>query len=249
MPSSFPGYSSKALSFFRQINQNNDRDWFKANKPQFLELIHQPTVDLLARVEAKLKPDLPDYNFDPKRIIYRIYRDTRFAKDKTPLKLHYGFQIQHPFITKNLGAGLYFHFGLKDVAIGGGIYMPGPEELLALRLGFVRDEKKVRAMLADKKLVKLMGTVQGDQARKVPESFEAAASAHDLVKRKQLYFYKELPPRDACTPAIEKTLLTCFGALLPMTDWINQTIIRAIRGKRDDDDDNNGRPKRPEPMF
>jgi uncharacterized protein (TIGR02453 family) len=247
MPARPPAYTPKAISFLGAIEKNNDRAWFAAHKKQFTELLHEPTVALIDRLRARMLPFAADYNFDPKRTIYRIYRDTRFAKDKTPLKTHYGFQFQHPTITKNLGAGYYFHIGAKEVAIGGGIYMPGPDELLALRLGFVRDEKKVRAMIADKKLVKAMGPVAGESAARLPKMLESAPEhTHDLVRRKQLYYYLELPPASATAAGFEDLLVDRFKLMHPVVDWINRTLIAAIKGKPGEDDN---KPRRPVPMF
>ena len=238
-------FKPAAISFLRSIEKNNDRAWFVANKPKFVALLHEPMVELLLKMQKRLTPTLADYQFDPKRAMYRIYRDTRFSKDKTPLKTHYGFQIQHPGVTKNLGAGFYFHLGAKELAIGGGIYMPSAEELLALRLGFVRDEAKVRTMIREKKLTKAMGPAQGDSAVRVPRLLEGAPpGTHDLVRRKQIFFYQELSPKIGTEPGLDRLLFERFKLMSPLVEWVNHTLIAAVRGREDD-----RAPKRPEPMF
>lgn len=141
----FPGFDPKALTFFRQLAKHNDRDWFTANKQTYVDFVEKPMIDLVAIVGEAMRRFAGDYVREPKKHLYRIYRDTRFSKDKTPYKSHLGAQFQHPQVTKNLGAGFYFHVSAKELCIAGGIYMPGPEELAALRAAFCADAKPFRA--------------------------------------------------------------------------------------------------------
>ncbi|MFT3788303.1 MAG: DUF2461 domain-containing protein [Tepidisphaeraceae bacterium] len=246
MASAFPGFPKQALTFLRQLKAHNDRDWFNAHKDQFKTHLHEPMLALIERLREKMLSFAAEHTFEPKRAIYRIYRDTRFSKDKTPYKDHYGAQFQHPKVTKNLGAGYYFHISPTEVAIGGGFYMPGPDELLALRLAMVRDEKRFRALLADKKVGMLCGSIQGESAARVPKMLESApANCHDLVKRKQAYFYVELDPKVATTPTLEKELVSRFEKMAPLIDWANDAIIAALVKSSGGED----KPKRPAPMF
>jgi uncharacterized protein (TIGR02453 family) len=243
---SFAGFPRSALSFFRSLKSHNDRDWFNAHKAAFKRDLHEPMLDLVDRLRAVLQSDLPDYVFESKRAIYRIYRDTRFSKDKTPYKLHYGAQFQHAKVTKNLGAGFYFHVSATEVAVGGGLYMPGPDELLAVRLAMVRHEKAFRALLADKKTAKLLGPIGGDVAARLPKMMEGAPDhTHDLVKRKQVYYYQELDANLATTPKLQGELVKRFRAMIPLVTWLNNAIVEATVKSSGEE----LRPKRPEPMW
>ncbi len=245
-PRSFPGFPRAALSFFRRLKSQNDREWFNAHKPAFQRDVHAPMLDLVSRLRDALQPELPDYVFEPKRAIYRIYRDTRFSKDKTPYKLHYGAQFQHAKVTKNLGAGFYFHVSATEVAVGGGLYMPGPDELLAVRLAMVRHEKAFRALIADKKTAKLLGPIGGDVATRLPKMMEGAPEhTYDLVKRKQIYRYQELDASLATTPRLQGELVKRFRAMIPLVTWLNDAIVEATAKSSGEDP----RPKRPEPMW
>src|SRR5438552_1080473 len=88
MAQTFPGFSPKALSFFRQLERNNKREWFQPRKEQFEELCRAPMLELVAQVVDDLREFAVDHVLEPKRAIYRIYRDTRFSKDKSPYKTH-----------------------------------------------------------------------------------------------------------------------------------------------------------------
>lgn len=241
----FAGFPGAALAFFRKLKTQNDRDWFNAHKPAFQRDIHEPMLDLVARLRDELQTELPDYVFEPRRAIYRIHRDTRFSKDKTPYKLHYGAQFQHARVTKNLGAGFYFHVSATEVAVGGGLYMPGPDELLAVRLAMVRHEKAFRALLADKKTAKMLGPIGGDVAARVPKLLEGAPErTHDLVRRKQVYYYQELDAKLATAPTLQRELVKRFRALKPLVTWINDAIVEATAKQSGEE-----KPRRPAPMW
>ncbi len=242
----FPGFSSKALTFFRQLAKHNDRDWFAANKKSYVEFVETPMLDLVAAVGEAMKNIAGDYVREPKKQLYRIYRDTRFSKDKTPYKTHLGAQFQHPQITKNLGAGFYFHVSAKEVCIAGGIYMPGPDELKALRAAFCENPKPFRKIIGDKSLVKLFGKPTSQSFAKVPKGFDPTDPAADLLRLKQFYFYVDLDPKLALTPNITREIVRHFKVIAPLIHYLNNTIVAAAHGEEHESGDV---PRRPKPMF
>lgn len=242
----FPGFSPKALTFFRQLEKNNDRDWFGANKQTFVEFVEQPMVELVGIVGEAMRSFAGDYVREPKKHLYRIYRDTRWSKDKTPYKTHLGAQYQHPQITKNLGAGFYFHVSAKELCVAGGIYIPGPDELAALRAAFSADPRQFRKIIADKSLSKLMGKPTSQSAAKVPKGFDPTDPAADLLKLKQYYYYVDLDPKLALTPKVTGEIVKRFKVLAPLIHYLNNTIVAASHG---DEDAASDIPKRPKPMF
>lgn len=243
----FPGFSPKALTFFRQLSKNNDRDWFAANKKTYVELVETPMLELVAAVGEGIRPFAGDYVREPKKHLYRIYRDTRFAKDKTPYKLHLGAQYQHPRVTKNLGAGLYFHVSHTELCIAGGIYMPGPDELAALRSAFLADQRPFRKLIADRSLLKLMGQPTSQSLAKVPKAFDAGHPAADLLRLKQFYFYVDLDPKLATTPKVTTEIVRHFKALAPLIHYLNNAIVAANADA--EEEDVTPVPRRPKPMF
>src|SRR3954469_933262 len=131
MKSPFPGFSEEAMKFFRGLARNNNREWFQARKPVFEEQVKKPMYELVDAVNTAMKRFAPDYVTDPAKAVYRFYRDTRFSKDKSPYKE----QIAASFPRRGYAesAGYYFSVSHKELAVGGGIYMPSPETLRAVR--------------------------------------------------------------------------------------------------------------------
>src|SRR5437016_78415 len=127
MRSGFAGFPPEGIQFFRSLARNNKREWFQPRKHIFEEQVKQPMRELVAAVNGAMMDFAPDYATDPDKAIYRIYRDTRFSKDKTPYKDHIAANFRWRAGGRHEGGGYYFAISHKEVAVGGGIYMPTPE--------------------------------------------------------------------------------------------------------------------------
>jgi uncharacterized protein (TIGR02453 family) len=244
MPMAFPGFSPKALSFFRQLEKNNRREWFQPRKEQFDELLYKPMLELATVIAGDLRTFAVDNVCVPKKAIYRIYRDTRFSKDKTPYKTHIAATFPRAGLPRHSGAGFYYSVSHTGVEVAAGSYMPGPDELTAIRTAIAKDEKRFRKLIDDKRTRKLLGEIQGEQLSRVPRGFPADSTAADLLRRKQFYFYTTLEADIALTPGIRKAVVDRFRALAPFVEWINATLLSVLRSDADE-----AIPKRPEAMF
>ena len=134
MRSGFPGFPPEAIRFFRGLVRNNRREWFQPRKQTFDEKVKAPMVELVAELNRVMMEFAPDYVTDAGKAIYRFYRDTRFSPDKTPYKTQIAASFPRRGNAKHGGAGYYFAISHKGVDVGGGIYMPPPEALLAVRM-------------------------------------------------------------------------------------------------------------------
>ena len=105
----FPGFSPEALKFLRGLERNNRREWFQPRKETFETLVKAPMTQLVEAVNAELLRFAPDHITDPKKSVYRIYRDTRFSADKTPYKTHIAAIFPPRGLEKHASAGFYFH--------------------------------------------------------------------------------------------------------------------------------------------
>jgi uncharacterized protein (TIGR02453 family) len=206
----------------RALARHNNRDWFLPRKPTFDEKVKQPMRQLVEAVNAAMKSFAPEYVTDPDKAIYRIYRDTRFSKDKTPYKDH----IAASFPRRGLpgGAGYYFAVSHKEVAIGGGIYMPAPQTLLAMRNHVALHHHDFRRIAKARAVKELFGQVQGEQLSRVPTGFEATHPAADLLRFKQFILYVELTPDLAASPEIYGEIVKRFRAMRPFLEFLNAPL-------------------------
>lgn len=224
MKSAFPGFPQEGIDFFRKLQRNNRREWFQPRKPVFDETLKQPMRDLVAAVNGAMKTFAPEYVTDPDKAIYRIYRDTRFSKDKTPYKDH--IAASFPRQGTPSGAGLYFAVSHKEVAIGGGIYMPAPETLLAIRHHVAERHQELRKIVAKPIVRQLFQGLQGEQLTRVPKGFDRAHPAADLLKYKQFLLYVELAPDLATTPDLYPEVVRHFRAITPFLEYLNAPLAR-----------------------
>ena len=221
----FPGYSKKGHTWLRQIEKNNNRDWFQAQKPVFEEEVKAPTEALVESLSAKLEAFAPDYvPADPKKAVMRIYRDTRFSKDKSPYKTQMGVKFGKAGGGPMDCAGFWFAVSGKQVDVVGGSYAPGGPQLKALRGYLDEHHKELEKLLKRKPLRDAMGELQGEMLKRVPRGFDPEHAAADLLRRKQLYLHAHLPAKILRTPDLQKEILRRFKLMVPFTDALNEAL-------------------------
>lgn len=222
MRSAFPGFPPEGIQFFRSLSRHNNREWFLPRKPVFEEKLKQPMRQLVEALNTAMKGFAPEYVADPDKAIYRIYRDTRFSKDKTPYKDH----IAASFPRRGLpgGAGFYFAVSHREVGVGGGVYMPAPETLLTIRHYLAEHHREVRKITQARAVRQLFGGMQGEQLTRVPKGFAAGHPAEDLLRYKQFLLYVELAPELATTSELFGELVKHFRVMTPFLNFLNAPL-------------------------
>jgi uncharacterized protein (TIGR02453 family) len=227
MPAGFPGFPTEGMAFLRALVKNNRREWFQPRKPVYEEKVKAPMLDLVVRVTSAMLAFAPAYAGDPEKAIFRIYRDTRFSKDKTPYKTHIAAVFHRRGLNMHGGGGLYFAVSAKEVEVAGGIYMPAPETLRAVRSHLAEHHEEFRALIQDRALRRLLGDMQGEQLARVPKGYPAEHPAADLLRYKQFLFYVMLDSAIATTPKLEQEVVKRFRALTPFLEFLNAPLAKA----------------------
>jgi uncharacterized protein (TIGR02453 family) len=242
----FPGFSKKMPAFFRGLERNNTREWFAPRKELFETEVRGPMIELVGLVNEDLKKfAIDNVVANPAKAIYRLYRDTRFSKDKTPYKTHIGATFPRMGLPKHAGAGFYFGVSHKHVEVAGGMYMPGPEELSAVRRAMVVDSARFLKLVGAKALLRKVGVLQGEKLKRPPKGFEDGSAVGELLKHKQLYFYATLDSKLALSPRIRREVVERFAAMAEVMQWFNDVLLAAARGTEGEE----ARPRRPDPMW
>lgn len=221
MKSPFPGFPRETLKFLRQLKRNNNRPWFQAHKALYEDKVKRPMEELVLALGGPMQGFAPELVTDPKRAIFRIYRDTRFSRDKTPYKTHIA---AHFSPRRAEGAGLYFQIDPEEVLVAGGIYMPGSTELRAIRNHLAAHSGELRAILARGEFKKLFGALQGDELSRAPRGFPQDHPDLDLLKRKSLIVWFTRPAKLAEGPRLFPLLLESFIKLMPLVRYLNQPL-------------------------
>ena len=218
----FPGFSPEAVTFLRSLKRNNRREWFQPRKEIFETKLKAPMIELVEAVNSELLKFAPDHITDPKKAVYRIYRDTRFSADKTPYKTHVAAIFPHHGLGKQSSAGFYFHLTAKSVGIAAGSYMPGPDELRAVRAWLAQNHAAFRK--ASRQPHKLLGKLQGSAVTRMPKGFDASHPAEDLIRMKQWLYWVELDTKIATTPRLLPEIVKRFRAAAPVIAMLNAPL-------------------------
>jgi uncharacterized protein (TIGR02453 family) len=247
MTTRFTGFPREMPAFFRGLERNNRREWFAPRKELFEAKIRAPMIELVTILNDQFRTfSLDHVAEEPARLLYRIYRDTRFSKDKTPYKTHLGATFAHRTLPRHGGAGYYFEISHRYVGIAGGVYMPGPEELLAIRSAIAARPAEFLKLLSNPSTRKMFGALQGESLKRLPKPWQKHADAPEAehLKRKQFFWWIELPASIALTPRLPAILTRHFRAMHESLQWFNRAILAHHRRNQDE-----SRPERPAPMW
>jgi len=229
----FAGFPAEAIPFFRRLARNNRREWFQPRKHIYEAQVKSPMIELVDAINSRLLSFAPDHISEPKKAIYRIYRDTRFSSDKTPYKTHIAAIFPRRGHEKHVSAGFYVSVSPKGVEVAGGMYMPGSEELIAVRSWLA--ERHVEFRKAARRPVKLLGELQGESLKRVPKGFLATHSAADLLKMKQWLYYTTLDVKLVTSPKLLTEIVRRFRAMAPVIDMLNAPLSKRRAAMRRDE--------------
>ena len=232
--SGFPGFPAEALTFYRGLARHNTREWFQPRKQIYDEKVKAPMIELVGALNRALMNFAPDYVTDPAKAIYRIYRDTRFSPDKTPYKTQIAASFARRGMEKHGAAGYYFAVSHNGVEVGGGIYMPPPPALLAVRTHIAGHHPEFRKITTASTVKRLLGTLQGEQLSRVPKGFCAEHPAADLVCFKQFLLFTTLDATLITTPRLYVELEKRFRAMAPFLEFLNAPLTAKRRPREQD---------------
>lgn len=229
MSERFPGFPKEGLQFLRDLKANNQREWFQPRKIVFEEKVRLPMVQLATALSRHMARFAPDYVADPAKNIFRIYRDTRFSKDKTPYKTHTAALFWRNGFGKDDGAGFFFLVSPEGIEVAGGLYKPAPDALLAVRQHIAENTAEFRKTYSGANVRKLFRELSGASATRMPKGFEATHPAANLIRRKQFTLFTKLPAETVVDPGLLPQLVERFRAITPFVEFLNRPLLTLPR--------------------
>lgn len=229
----FPGFSETAAQFLRDLTRNNEREWFQPRKTVYENELKLPMENFVAALNAEFLKFAPDFVADPKKAVMRVYRDTRFANDKTPYKTHVAASLNKSGTVKMTLAGYYFSVSPEGVEVAAGVHQPERETLAAVRAHLLEHHAALRKIVNQKKLVDLMGPMHGNPLTRDPKGFPAEHPGMDLIRCRQWVFYRTLDGALMTTPKLFDEVLTRFRAMAPLVDFLNEPLSAKAKPRRE----------------
>ncbi len=215
--------AKETLDFLKKLDKNNNRDWFNANKDAFIKAndnVIAVTGDLIGRI-TKFDPAV--VGIDLKSCVFRIYRDVRFSKDKSPYKTNLGAFVA-PGGKKAMSPGYYFHVQPGMFFAAAGKHMPDAAELLKIRNSIDKNTKDFLKIVEAKKFRDRFGDLDGDRLSKPPKGFPADHPAIEYLKLKSFTVTEEFPEKDAIGKDYPKLLAESFKAAYPLITFLRKAL-------------------------
>ena len=204
-------FTEEYLQFFMDLASNNHKDWFETNKKRYLMEVKAPFESLIKDIIKKQKKPLSLGELGTSDCIFRINKDVRFSKDKTPYKLQMSALIAKGGKKNMYDPGLYLEIGPEFINIYTGFYMPEKEQLHTLRSIVAANPKKFDAILNQKDFINAFGEVKGEKSKILPADVKALAKAHPLVFNKQFYLIHQEDATIILKPGLLEYILKIFG--------------------------------------
>jgi uncharacterized protein (TIGR02453 family) len=228
-------FTPEALKFLRGLARHNDRAWFDPRKPVYERELKAPMLALIEEINHAFADFAPEHIRPPHKAMMRIYRDTRFdvsrGQPARPYKTHVAAWWVRSGLEKTSGAGFYFSFSAKETVVAAGMYMPSPEQLLAVRRYLVDHHEELRALLAGRKLRAAMKEFDGHKLTRPPRGFPADSPAMDLLLCRQWGMAARLPAERATEPGLLKEITSRFKLAAPVIEFLNRPIVASGRAK------------------
>jgi uncharacterized protein (TIGR02453 family) len=232
MTDSFRGFSRGALTFLRQLKRNNEREWFQANKETFDNEVLAPLKLLVEEVDVRFGSFAPEFVGDPKRSIFRIYRDVRFSKDKSPYKTHAAAWFKHQNSAQGVGseahgagAGYYFHLEPGASFIGGGIWMPPRPTLNRLRDSIAAKPKEFEQTIGAPAFRRRFGNLSEESMlTRLPRGFTPGHPAEKWLRYQSFTAGADLTDADVQHRKMVDKIEKDFRTMLPFVRWLNRSL-------------------------
>lgn len=217
-------FTQDFLDFFNELSRNNERDWFHANKKRYEKSVKEPFKAFVTDVIAAVGKVDPEVSIEAKDAIFRINRDIRFSKDKSPYKLHSSAVVSKYGRRDQTHPGLYLSLSHQYMHVGGGCYMPPKEELWRLRDSIARDPKAFRKTIEGEAFKDYFGGIQGDKNKVLPKEFKEAAASEPYIFNKQFYYMGDFSPTDILSNTLVDDVMKMHKAAQPYQRWMLESM-------------------------
>ncbi len=215
-------FGPELFSFLGDLRANNDREWFAANKHRYEEHVLEPALEFINAFAPRLEKISPHFRADARPSggsLFRIYRDTRFSKDKSPYKTNLGIHFRHERAKDAHAPGYYLHIGPGEVFAGGGMWHPDSAAATRIREAIVTDPERWKRATRAGAFAKRL-TLSGDSLRRVPPWADADHPFAEDLKRKDFFGSTRLSEADVVAPGFVDEYARICRAAAPLMQFL-----------------------------
>ncbi len=221
--------TSTTFSFLADLKENNNRPWFEENRSRFdaskteAITLAEELINLVNKFDVIDTPN-------GKKALYRIYRDIRFSKDKTPYKTHWGMFLKRSGVSRR--GGLYLHIEPENKSfLGGGFWSPNKDDLLLLRKQIEADSSPLRAVIDDEEFKTYFDRLQGDQLKTAPKGFDREHPEIDLLRFKQFLVSHPFKDKEVLSDHFPQAIAGGFSKMMPFLNTMTEYLTTDLNGE------------------
>ena len=218
-----PPLNPDILSFFAELETNNNREWFEPQKKRFKALEAE-----MKQFSANLVEAMNEHDSIDRYKLFRLYRDVRFSKDKTPFKTHFGISFHRE--KPALRGGYYLHIKPGDNFIATGFWNPDKDDLKRIRKEMEIDADEFRDILAEASFKSVWGTLEGEEVKTAPKGFSKEDPNIDLIKKKAYLFTKRYSDKEVLSKRFLQQVNADFQAVRPFFDYMSSVLTTDLNG-------------------
>ena len=219
-------FTKATFDFLDELSVNNNRAWFEANKPRYESLVREPALDFIEAMEPVLATFAPSFRAEARKMggsLMRVFRDTRFSRDKTPYKTNIGIQFRHALGKDIHAPGFYVHIAADELFFAVGCWHPDSDALGQLRDLIAQKPEKWFSARNDKKFV-AQWELWGDSLTRPPRGYDANHPAIEDLKRKDFVAIAPLSIAEATGPGLVKLAGKRFTASVPFMKFLCEAL-------------------------
>ena len=218
------GISNATFDFLKDLGANNNKDWFEANKNEFKD--HQNKVKTFFE---SVKEHLDQHDDIEKMKMFRIYRDVRFSKDKTPYKTHFAASFSR--LGAHLRGGYYIHLTPGGSFLATGFWQPNKEDLFRIRKELEMDASEFRTVIGSSELQNVWGELKGEGVKTAPKGFDKEHPDIDLIRKKQFIFVRNFSDKEVFSSSFLSLVDESFKAIRPYFDLMSDILTTNLNGE------------------
>ncbi|MDG1091627.1 MAG: DUF2461 domain-containing protein [Flavobacteriaceae bacterium] len=213
----------EVLSFFKKLEKNNNREWFELNKPEFKRIEAE-----VKHFGQQLKEALEATEHIDRVKLFRVYRDVRFSKDKTPYKTHFGISMHRE--KPRYRGGYYVHLKPNENFAAVGFWDQNKEDLLRIRKELELDPSEFRELMHESDFKNTWGNLEGEEVKTAPKGFSKEDPNIDLIRKKMFLFRKKYSDKEVLSPNFLEQLTQDFRTVRPFLDYMSSVLTTDLNG-------------------
>jgi len=217
-------FNDDFLQFFIDLAPNNNKEWFDTNRKRYESSVREPFKRFVADIIEEVRRDDSKVQIEPKDAIFRINRDIRFSKDKTPYKMQVSAIVSRVGKKDKAVPGIYFEFNPENLRLYGGSFMLSTQQLNDVRYAIASDLEGFEKVINDRNFKKYWSEIKGDKIKRIPKDLKEAHEKQPLIANKQFYYFAKLSPETVYSDNLVELLVDYYKSSKPVRDFLMKAL-------------------------